>query len=104
MIPGDIIGFRFSTYRVVSNSESGLEIVPVSKIYAKDKVGQYEETSTAESEFPSKGEIDFYRELGFCQILWRNGIPFGEEATKNINVVLFHPLDNETNTDSSQPV
>lgn len=93
MLPGDIIGFGCETYRVAQRDGLKLLLEPVVKVRVKNKVGQFEGTGD-ETDFvtPSEHELDKFRVLGFLQILWRDGTPFGESSTKNIKIVLFHPV------------
>lgn len=92
LLPGDIVGFKFDTYRVVSK-ENGLLLMPVQKVRVKDKVGQFEDIGT--EVVPTEHEIDKFLSMGFFQILWRDGKPYGEESTKNINLIFFHPVNEQ---------
>lgn len=96
MLPGDIVGFGCGTYRVVQREELKLLLEPVVKVRVKNKVGQFEGTGD-EADFitPSEHELDKFRALGFLRILWRDGAPFGESSTKNIKIVLFHPVEEQ---------
>lgn len=96
ILPGDIIGFGCSTYRVVDKLDGKLRLMPVVKIRVPNKVGQFEDVGEeTDIEEPSLHSLDRFRELGFLMVLWRDGVPFGVDSNKNINIVLFHPVDNQ---------
>lgn len=95
---GDVIGVKTEKLQVISvNSLSLLPSFHVTLVApVKQKVGEFmpvEEDSARLLEFP---EMDHARELGLLDILWRDGKPFGEPATKDMTVVLLHDLEEDT--------
>lgn len=101
--PGDILGVKSQRYKIsdipfsVFGNERSLNAIKVSPIERRlePKPGDYAFLPDAEWENLSIGSIDHARELGLLDILWRDGKPFGEPDTKDMTVILLHPLDEE---------
>lgn len=94
ILPGDILGLYCNSYKVASKENGQLSLLPIRRVQVRNKVGQYKELSD-EPFLPSIAEVDKARSLGLLQVLWRDGKPFGVDAEKNINIVLFHPVTEE---------
>jgi putative DNA primase/helicase len=107
ILPEDFLGLFCNSYKVVKKEGTQLSLLPVRRVKVKNKVGQFQELDE-EPYLPTLAEVDKARALGFLQVLWRDGKPFDAPVDKNINIVFFHPVNEEgqekENDHSQQPV
>ncbi len=87
----DVIGYKGNVYKLEEKSKTSLSLV-------KRKLSKYrneEPVYLTTSEKVSKYEIDYALNIDFCEILYRDGKPFGvsDEVEYKVKVDLFENKD-----------
>lgn len=100
LLVGDTIGIVSKVYQVVPKTE-GSPIDSVSVCRLVGRPGKYEKLSNDIEEI-SWCDIDHARELGLIDILWREGKPYGIPETRDMTVVLLHPVEEQKSRKKKQ--